>query len=50
MIKIEPWDNLDDVDCRWKIEGWGLVFEKDLVKELRLYARNLEDDKGEGEN
>lgn len=47
MIKIEPWDDLDDVNCRWKIEGWELVFEKDLVKELRLYARKLQD-AGEG--
>lgn len=44
MIKIEPWDDLDDVDCRWNIAGWGLVFEKDLVNELRLYARDLQDE------
>jgi hypothetical protein len=43
-IKIEPWDDLDDVNCRWKIEGWGRVFEKDLVNALSLYARELQDE------
>jgi hypothetical protein len=44
MIKIEPYDDLDDLDCRWDIEGYGLVLETHLIKTLRLYARALQDE------
>ncbi|MEA1997741.1 MAG: hypothetical protein U9N61_00235 [Euryarchaeota archaeon] len=44
MIKIEPYDDLDDTDPRWNILGYGLVFERDLIEYLRLYARYLSDD------
>lgn len=44
MIRIEPYDELDDPCCRWNIVEYGVVYEKDLVKELRLYARKLQDE------
>lgn len=37
MVNVEPWDNIKDIDCRWEIEGWGLVFGKDLEKELKKH-------------
>jgi hypothetical protein len=43
MINVKPMGDLDDVDGLWLIEGWKLVFEKDLAKQLRLYARKLQD-------
>ena len=45
MIKIEPYDDLDNLVCRWNIEGYGLVFEEDLVETLRFHARPLQDKK-----
>jgi hypothetical protein len=35
------------VDCRWKIEGWGLVFEKDLGKELKAYFEEVNEEVSE---
>jgi hypothetical protein len=42
MIKIEPYDDLDDLVCKWYVEGYGLVFERYLVETLRFYARQLQ--------
>jgi len=47
MVNIEPYDNIKDVDCRWKIEGWRLVSGKDLEKELKTF--NLESEELEEE-
>ena len=44
MIKIEPYDGLDEPYCRWNIVGYGVFFEKELVNSLRRYARALQDD------
>ena len=35
MVDVTPYDDLSDVDCRWYIEGVGLVFGKDLEKTLK---------------
>lgn len=44
MISIEPYDALDDLSCRWKIQGYGVVSEENIVNALRLYARDLQDE------
>lgn len=45
MVEVTPFDDLDDVDCRWQIEGVGIVFGRDIEKELKAYYR----EKGEDE-
>jgi hypothetical protein len=37
MVDVRPYDKITDVDCRWEIEGVGLVFGKDLDAELKKY-------------
>lgn len=44
MVTITPYDPISDPDCRWEIKGWGLVFGKDLEKELKAYYREEEPD------
>ena len=41
MAIVTPYDDINDVDCRWEIADWGLVFGKDLEKELKAYYREL---------
>ena len=45
MVNVTPYDNLDDIDCRWQIEGYGLVFGKDLDKNLKDYYREQDETK-----
>ena len=49
MVNIEPYDSITDVDCRWEIENWGLVFGKDIEKELKAYYREINDYNAEEE-
>lgn len=43
MVNVEPFDELNEKDCRWSIEGYGVVFEDELVFELRKYFADIED-------
>ena len=35
MLLIEPYDDIDKPDFRVHIKGYGVVFAKDLDKEIR---------------
>lgn len=39
MVEVEPFDDINDVDCRWQIKGYGVVFGRDLEKELKKCYR-----------
>ena len=43
MVNVEPYDSIDDIDCRWYIADRGLVFGKDLEKELKAYYKELQE-------
>ena len=41
MVNVEHLDDIENVDCRWYIEGVGAVSGKDLEKALKTYYRGL---------
>lgn len=47
MVEVVPYDSISDVDCRWEIKGVGLVFGRDIEKELKEYYRGQEEEVSE---
>lgn len=44
MVEVEPFDDIEDGDCRWTIKGWGVVFGKDLEEELKKRCRAMKEE------
>jgi hypothetical protein len=47
MVNIEPYDLIDDTNCRWEIKGYGVVLGKDIETALIDYFSDLEEEEGE---
>lgn len=42
MVDIQPYDDVEERDCRWKIEGVGLVFGDEIEETLVEFYRAVE--------
>jgi len=39
MVNVTCYDDPDEPDCRFQIEGWGLVFKSEIGNELIKYFK-----------